>query len=35
MTAINLKDIKLVRWNAVGIKSKKSTLSEFLYLDTR
>ena len=30
MTSINLKEIKLVNWNANGIKSKKSSLMEFL-----
>ncbi|KAL4091248.1 hypothetical protein QTP88_025970 [Uroleucon formosanum] len=31
MTSINLKEIKLVNWNANGIKSKKSSLIEFLF----
>lgn len=30
MTGMNLSDIKLVNWNANYIKSKKSTLIEFL-----
>lgn len=30
MSVINLNDIKLVNWNANGIKSKKSSLMEFI-----
>lgn len=30
MSLINLNDIKLVNWNANGIKSKKSSLMEFI-----
>ncbi|KAL5232760.1 hypothetical protein ACI65C_000170 [Semiaphis heraclei] len=30
MNTIKLKDIKLVNWNANGIKNKKSTIIEFL-----
>lgn len=30
MNIINLNEIKLVNWNANGIKSKKSTVIEFL-----
>jgi len=30
MSVINLNDINLVNWNANGIKSKKSSLMEFL-----
>lgn len=31
MTFINVKEIKFVNWNANGIKSKKSSLIEFLF----
>lgn len=31
MTSINFKEIKLVNWNANGIKSKKSSLIKFLF----
>lgn len=30
MNSINIKELKLLNWNANGIKSKKSTLLEFL-----
>ena len=33
MNTIKLKDIKLVNWNANGIKNKKSTIIEFLLSD--